>query len=160
LTRQLALDEADLEDLKEAILFAHLQVVDEAGRSLVWTGAAGAVPLPAPDSPQPVEPPVTLTSRGGQTAVPPPVPSTRDRVARTAGSPRGLTPLTCRRPGRYAWSCSDNRETFTRDMERQEHDGRVHHTTSYYGHARRSHFGTLSGYRRRVPHHAAGWQRH
>ena len=38
--RQFALDEADLEDLKEAILFAHPQVVDEAGRGLVWTGDA------------------------------------------------------------------------------------------------------------------------
>src|SRR6185312_7291785 len=55
LTRQFALDEADLEDLKEAILFAHPQAVDEADRGLVWTSDAGAVPLPAPDSPQPVE---------------------------------------------------------------------------------------------------------
>src|SRR5919201_5334084 len=82
LTRQFALDKADLEDLKEAILFAHPQVVDEAGRGLVWTAAAGAVPLPAPDSPQPVEPLVTLTPRGGQTAVPPPEPSTPDAERR------------------------------------------------------------------------------
>jgi TOMM system kinase/cyclase fusion protein len=82
LTRQFALDEADLEDLKEAILFAHPQVVDEAGRGLVWTGAAGAVPLPAPDSPQPVEPPITLTPRGGHTAVPPSEPSTPDAERR------------------------------------------------------------------------------
>jgi hypothetical protein len=82
LTRQFALDEADLEDLKEAILFAHPQIVDEAGRGLVWAGAAGAVPLPAPDSPQPVEPPVTLTPRGGQTAVPPPEPSAPDAERR------------------------------------------------------------------------------
>ncbi len=53
LARQFALDAADLEDLKEAVLFAHPQVVDEAGRGLVWTGAAGAVllPTPAPLSP-------------------------------------------------------------------------------------------------------------
>src|SRR4029450_85128 len=61
---------------------------------------------------------------------------------------------------RYVWSYSDNRETFTRDIERQEHDDRVHHTTGNYGHAWCSHFGALSGYRRRVLHHAAGWQRH
>jgi hypothetical protein len=48
LMRQFALDEADLEDLKEAILFAHPQVVDEAGRGLVWLGDAGAAPPPAP----------------------------------------------------------------------------------------------------------------
>ena len=54
--RQFALDEAALEDLKDDILFAHPQVVDEAGRGLVWTGDAGAVPLPAPASPQPEQP--------------------------------------------------------------------------------------------------------
>jgi hypothetical protein len=42
LARQFALDEADLEDLKEAILFTHPQVADEAGRGLVWTGEARA----------------------------------------------------------------------------------------------------------------------
>ena len=40
--RQFALDEAYLEDIKEAILFAHPQVVDEEGRGLVWIGDAGA----------------------------------------------------------------------------------------------------------------------
>lgn len=35
LQRQFALDEAYLADLKEAILFAHPQVTDEEGRSLV-----------------------------------------------------------------------------------------------------------------------------
>jgi hypothetical protein len=44
LQRQVALDEAYLEDLKEAILFAHPQVVDEAGRGLVWLNEAGATP--------------------------------------------------------------------------------------------------------------------
>ena len=38
--RQFALDEAYLEDLKEAILFAHPQIIDEEGRGLVWMGAA------------------------------------------------------------------------------------------------------------------------
>ena len=63
LTRQFALEEADLEDLKEAILFAHPQVVDEAGRGLVWSGDASAIPLPAPDAPQPGERPVMPTPR-------------------------------------------------------------------------------------------------
>jgi class 3 adenylate cyclase/tetratricopeptide (TPR) repeat protein len=82
LARQFVLDEADLEDLKEAILFAHPQVVDEASRGLIWTGAASAVPLPAPDSLQPVEQPVTLAPRAGQTAVPPPEPYTPDAERR------------------------------------------------------------------------------
>jgi class 3 adenylate cyclase/predicted ATPase len=50
LARQLSLDEASLEDLKEAILFAHPQVVDEEGRGLIWPGEAaqsGAAPAKA-----------------------------------------------------------------------------------------------------------------
>jgi class 3 adenylate cyclase/predicted ATPase len=82
LTRQFALDEANLEDLKEAILFAHPQVVDEAGRGLVWTGDAGAVPLPAPAPPQSVDQPVTPLPRPGQTALPSPEPYTSDAERR------------------------------------------------------------------------------
>ena len=82
LMRQFALDEADLEDLKEAILFAHPQVVDEAGRGLVWTGDTGAVPLPAPAPPQPVDQPATPLPRPGQTAVPSPEPYTPDAERR------------------------------------------------------------------------------
>ena len=82
LTRQFALDEADLEDLKEAILFAHPQVVDEAGRGLVWSGEAGTVPLPAPAPPQPVDQPATPFPRPGQTAVPSPESYTPDAERR------------------------------------------------------------------------------
>src|SRR5499426_821365 len=82
LTRQFALDEADLEDLKEAVLFTHPQVVDEAGRGLVWTGDAGAVPLPAPDPPQPLEQPGTPIPRTVQIAVPSPEPYTLDAERR------------------------------------------------------------------------------
>ena len=82
LMRQFALDEADLEDLKEAILFAHPQVVDEAGRGLVWSGEAGTVPLPAPAPPQPVDQPATPLPRPGQTAVPSPEPYTPDAERR------------------------------------------------------------------------------
>ena len=60
LKRQFALDDDYLEDLKEAILFAHPQVVDEGGRGLVWTVDTTAVsratdmPAPAPArAPQP-----------------------------------------------------------------------------------------------------------
>ena len=45
LKRQFAIDDDYLEDLKEAILFAHPQVVDEAGRGLVWTVDTAAVSL-------------------------------------------------------------------------------------------------------------------
>jgi len=37
LKRQFQLDAAALDDLKEQLLYAHPQVVDDAGRGLVWT---------------------------------------------------------------------------------------------------------------------------
>src|SRR5215813_9970794 len=67
LRRQFQLDEEHLEALKDAILFACPQVVDAAGRGLVWSGEAGASPPPPPASPQSVQLPVT-------TAVTPPEP--------------------------------------------------------------------------------------
>src|SRR4030095_8147117 len=45
---QFQLNEEHLEALKEAILFAYPQVVDAAGRGLVWSGEASATPPPAP----------------------------------------------------------------------------------------------------------------
>ena len=71
---QFQLDEEHLEALKDAILFAHPQTVDEAGRGLVWNSEAGAIPPPTPASPQSVGPPVTLAPRMGTTAVAPPEP--------------------------------------------------------------------------------------
>src|SRR5262249_4954094 len=53
LKRQFALDDDYLADLTDAILFAHPEVLDEAGRGLVWTGHRGAA-LPATSAP--VEP--------------------------------------------------------------------------------------------------------
>src|SRR4029453_12607468 len=41
LKRQFAIQDDYLEDLKDAILFAHPEVIDEEGRGLVWTGDAG-----------------------------------------------------------------------------------------------------------------------
>jgi class 3 adenylate cyclase len=53
LQRQFQLDDAALEDLKDALLFGHQQIADEAGRGLVWAGdlAMASVPVspPAPD---------------------------------------------------------------------------------------------------------------
>jgi class 3 adenylate cyclase/tetratricopeptide (TPR) repeat protein len=45
LKRQFQLDEDALNDLKDALLFAHPQVHDEAGRGLVWGGDLGTTPL-------------------------------------------------------------------------------------------------------------------
>jgi hypothetical protein len=51
LQRQFDLDNTALEDLKDAIRFAHPQVVDEEGRGLVW-------PVSPADQPAPVVPPL------------------------------------------------------------------------------------------------------
>src|SRR5215831_5083134 len=47
LKRQFQLDDAALDDLKEQLLYASPQVVDDAGRGLVWTGDTAAVADPA-----------------------------------------------------------------------------------------------------------------
>jgi class 3 adenylate cyclase len=46
--RQFNLDEAYLEDLKDALLFAHPQVIEADGRGLVWTGDTDTVSVPTP----------------------------------------------------------------------------------------------------------------
>jgi class 3 adenylate cyclase/predicted ATPase len=71
---QFQLDEEHLEALKDAILFAYPQIVDVAGRGLVWSGAAGTILPPSPDSPRSGEPPSTLAPHVGTTAVAPPEP--------------------------------------------------------------------------------------
>jgi predicted ATPase len=51
LRRQFQLDDAVLDDLKEQLLYAHPQVVDDAGRGLVWTGETGRSPTTTPLTP-------------------------------------------------------------------------------------------------------------
>ena len=48
LKRQFQLDDAALDDLKEQLLYAHPQVVDDAGRGLVWTGETDGAPTATP----------------------------------------------------------------------------------------------------------------
>jgi hypothetical protein len=48
LKRQFDLDDDALADLQEELLYAHHPVVDEDGRGLVWTGAAGSIAAPPP----------------------------------------------------------------------------------------------------------------
>ena len=47
LQRQFQLDEAALDDLKDALLFGHPQIADEACRGLVWTGDTATAAVPA-----------------------------------------------------------------------------------------------------------------
>ena len=57
LQRQFQLDDAALDDLKDALLYAHPQIRDDAGRGLVWTGdpstAPGAAAAPTATSERP-----------------------------------------------------------------------------------------------------------
>ena len=53
---QFHLDATDLAVLKEELLYAHPQVVDDAGRGLLWTGAPAAAPASAPSDAVPVLP--------------------------------------------------------------------------------------------------------
>jgi class 3 adenylate cyclase/predicted ATPase len=79
---QFQLDEEHLEALKDAILFAHPQVVEAADRGLVWSGDAGAIAPPTSASPQSVEPLVMPAPRVGTTAVSPPAPHPPDAERR------------------------------------------------------------------------------
>jgi hypothetical protein len=47
LKRRFGLDDNDLEDLKEDLIYAKQLAVDEEGRVLIWTGASEAMPPPA-----------------------------------------------------------------------------------------------------------------
>src|SRR5215510_9927642 len=68
---QFQLDEEHLEALKDAILFAYPQVTDAAGRGLVWSGEASAIPPPVLASPQSADPPVTPAPRVGTIVISP-----------------------------------------------------------------------------------------
>ena len=76
LKRRFALDDNDLDDLKEDLIYAKKLAADEDGRVLVWTGGTSsapptAAPVPLPGTPDvapvqgeaaPVAPPRTLTN--------------------------------------------------------------------------------------------------
>src|SRR5215475_5468723 len=60
LKRRFGLDDNDLEDLKEDLIYAKQLAVDEEGRVLIWTGASEAMPPPAAP-PEPMQAPAPLT---------------------------------------------------------------------------------------------------
>ena len=51
-------DDDQLAVLKDELLYAHPQVVEDAGRGLRWTSDAAALQTPAPPAPQYAPPPV------------------------------------------------------------------------------------------------------
>src|SRR5262245_48338998 len=62
LKRQFQLDDAYLDDVKAELIEGQRLAVDEDGRVLVWTGAAGpASPAPSPSTPTQEHAPLTYT---------------------------------------------------------------------------------------------------
>jgi class 3 adenylate cyclase len=53
LQRQFNLDDAALEDLKDALLYAHPHVADDPGHGLLWRGETTSTPPPVPSAPPP-----------------------------------------------------------------------------------------------------------
>src|SRR5262245_27444260 len=78
LKRQFALDDEDLEALKDELLYAKRLAVDEDGRVLVWTGETSS----APPTASPMPPPTTLDISPAQGEAAPVVPSTPDAERR------------------------------------------------------------------------------
>jgi class 3 adenylate cyclase len=78
LKRQFALDDEDLEALKDELIYAKRLAVDEDGRVLVWTGETSSAPPTASPVPLPAKPDV---SPGQGEAVPaaPPTPEAERR---------------------------------------------------------------------------------
>jgi class 3 adenylate cyclase len=74
LKRQFQLDDAALDDLKEQLLYAYPQVVDDAGRGLVWTGETAVVPTTTPPAP-PLGPLSAPSDVQPAPVLPPPAPS-------------------------------------------------------------------------------------
>ena len=61
LKRRLGMDDDELEDLKEDLIYAKKLAVDEAGRVLVWTGSVVAEPPPTSPGQAPDQTPLTYT---------------------------------------------------------------------------------------------------
>ena len=92
LKRQFQLDEAALDDLKAQLLYAHPQVVDDAGHGVVWTGEAAGSPTatPPPSPPLPSGPP-----RAPQAVHPPPTATLPATAPPREAERRQLTVLFC-----------------------------------------------------------------
>src|SRR4029453_6635567 len=66
---QFTLDDEQLAVLKDELLYSHPQVVDDAGRGLIWTGDAGtaptvtSAPVESPGRAPPTSPPPYLAEK-------------------------------------------------------------------------------------------------
>src|SRR6516164_2004483 len=72
LKRRFGLDDNDLEDLKEDIIYAKKLAVDEDGRVLVWTGGTDLTITTAPHAPQPTTQDASRAQVEVSSTVPPP----------------------------------------------------------------------------------------
>jgi class 3 adenylate cyclase/tetratricopeptide (TPR) repeat protein len=92
LKRQFQLDDAALDDLKEQLLYAYPQVVDDAGRGLVWTGETAVSQTTTPPTPQPAPP---GSPRAPQAVHPPPTATPPATPPPHEAERRQLTVLFC-----------------------------------------------------------------
>jgi hypothetical protein len=67
---QFRLDDEQLAVLKDELLYAHPQVVDDAGRGLHWTGDTAATQALVPPAPRPTPQPVSQADSPLQDASP------------------------------------------------------------------------------------------
>src|SRR5712691_3101236 len=67
---QFSLDDDQLAVLTDELLYAHPQVVEDAGRGLRWTSDPTSTQAPAPPAPQPDQPPVSQAEPAPQGGVP------------------------------------------------------------------------------------------
>ena len=72
LKRRFALDDNDLGDLKEDLIYAKKLAVDEDGRVLVWTGGTSRAPTTAAPVPLPATSDVSAAQGEAAPALPPP----------------------------------------------------------------------------------------
>jgi class 3 adenylate cyclase len=79
---RLQLDDDTLEALKEDLIYAKHLALDEDGRVLVWTGAAGVVTAPGSGATEPVEPPDTTVGQDLRMGSPSPAPPTPEAERR------------------------------------------------------------------------------
>src|SRR5262249_23950359 len=86
---QFSLDDDQIAVLKDELLYAHPQVVEDAGRGLRWTGETAAAQTPAPSAPQHAPPPIS------QADYPPPVTSPPTTPHPPDAERRQLTVLFC-----------------------------------------------------------------
>src|SRR5262249_7598687 len=85
---QFSLDDDQLAVLKEELLYAHPQVVDDVGRGLRWTGDTAVPQASAPPAPQPTPTPASQ-------ADPPQTPAPRITPRPPEAERRQLTVLFC-----------------------------------------------------------------